>query len=132
MYDKIERVKFPDVFIPPEYIAPTIGNLIRMVNDLKREQQSSEKVVKTEEEEDGLEIYDEVSTKTVFNHFKLDSESFLNTFLTTSIRPKKRDGSSIIFSEYVNLVCFLGMLGEKDFTKFLFSCGDTTGEFQLK
>ena len=83
-------------------------------------------------DDDDEQSLDEVFTKSVFSAFELKSDGDLNTFLTTSIKPKKEDGSVISFSEYVNLVCFLGMIGEKDFSKFLFACADATSKFFLR
>ena len=144
IYDTFERVKYPAVFTPPPYVSPTKANLMKSIKMNKKNQINEvnkdgvmvgEKEVEKEVEIEnytGPDLIDEVHTKTVFKAFGLDSESQLNYFLARSIKPKQENGHSLIFSEYVNLVCFLGMLGEKDFSKFLFACADIKSEFHIK
>jgi hypothetical protein len=85
------------------------------------------------DDEDDIESqkFDNISTKEVFKSFGGHPDSTFYIFLTKSISPKKKDCSDINFSEYVNLVCFICMLGIKDFSNFLFSCADVNTQFRL-
>ena len=116
------------LFIPTLYLPSDFAMSIS--RGLRREQELLERSDSLSSDDD--QTLDEVLTKSVFLAFDLHSEGDLNRFLTTSIKPKKEDGSIISFSEYVNLICFLGMIGEKDFSKFLFACADVASEFYIR
>jgi hypothetical protein len=131
VYDTLEKATFTDAFVIPEYIAPTIENLIKIVDDMKGKlaKHGSED---DDDDDDERKKFDNISTKEIFKSFGGHPDSLFYVFLTSSVSPKKKDCSDINFSEYVNLVCFICMLGKKDFSKFLFSCADVNIQYRLK
>lgn len=78
-----------------------------------------------------LSALDQVEVDTVFLKFLDLPKSRFHYLIVNAISPKSEDRSSIIFSEYLNILCVICMLGTEDVKKFVFACADTSGDGEI-